>query len=288
MATTTDTVSTRRLIQVLVIVVAALALVGVSVFKFAGHVVYEKAAALGEAVVLPGGVDLYDQTQIAAQADALGVSVSFSPDFAEDGQVVVHSWIPHASVCLYLPAAGMGSWEIGDEPCDGTSLRGGVASVPADERASAGISDPQSWADADNPLIAVVGSGSQATGYGDVYVQNEGPDDVVAVTVTGFNKVTGEPGPKAYFEASVWVRCQPIEGCQYREVAQAPSGRTSSRTFTPSTAFIRVDQDTTAVRVGVRQCLDIKLRLGNDVCTDWNFVGPINVPDNPQLSGNNK
>ena len=152
---------------------------------------------------------------------------------------------------------------------------------------SAGISDPQSWADADNPLIAV-GSGSQATGYGDVYVQNEGPDDVVAVTVTGFNKVSGEPGPKAYFEASVWVRCQPIEGCQYREVAQAPSGRTSSRTFTPSTTFLRVDQDTTAVRVAVRQCLDIKLMLGNDVCTDWNFVGPIDVPDNPQVSGANE
>lgn len=285
--TTTDAVNTRRVTLVLVIVVTALVLVGVGVFKFAGHVAYEKAAALGEAVVLPGGVDLYDQTQIAAKADALGVSVSFSPDFAEDGQVVVHSWIPHASVCVYLPATGMGSWVIGDEPCDGPSLRGGVASVPADERASAGISDPQSWADADNPLIAV-GSGSQATGYGDVYVQNEGPDDVVAVTVTGFNKVTGEPGPKAYFEASVWVRCQPIEGCQYREVAQAPSGRTSSRTFTPSTAFIRVDQDTTAVRVAVRQCLDIKLMLGNDVCTDWNFVGPINVPDNPQSSGINE
>ena len=165
---------------------------------------------------------------------------------------------------------------------------GGVASVPADERASAGISDPQSWADADNPLIAVVGSGSQATGYGDVYVQNEGPDDVVAVTVTGFNKVTGEPGPKAYFEASVWVDVNPSKVASTAKLSHAPSGRTSSRTFTPSTAFIRVDQDTTAVRVAVRQCLDIKLRLGNDVCTDWNFVGPINVPDNPQVSGDNK
>ena len=96
--------------------------------------------------------------------------------------------------------------------------------------------------------------------------------------VHGFNKVSGEPGPKAYFEASVSVRCQPIEGCQYREVAQGVSGRTSSRTFTPASTLIHVPGDTTSVRVAVRQCLDIKLMLGNDVCTDWSLVGPIDVP----------
>ena len=149
---------------------------------------------------------------------------------------------------------------------------------------SFGISDPQSWADADNPLIAS-GSGSQATGYGDVYVQHQGPNDDVAVAVTGFNKVSGEPGPKAYFEASVWVRCQPVEGCQYRELSQATSGRTYSRTFTPFDHLSAGTGGHHAVRVAVRQCLDIKFTLGNDVCTDWNFVGPIDVPSSPQVSG---
>ena len=222
MAATTDTVSTRRLTLVLVIVVAALVLVGVGVFKFAGHVAYEKAAAIGEAVVLPGGVDLYDQTQIAAKATRGGVGVVLAG--FRRGRAGGCAFVDSARERVPVPARNWyGSWVIGDEPCDGPSLRGGVASVPADERASAWISDPQSWADADNPLIAV-GSGSQATGYGDVYVQNEGPDDVVAVTVTGFNRVSGEPGPKAYFKASVWVRCQPIEGCQYREVRKPHQG----------------------------------------------------------------
>ena len=287
-AAATDTVNRRwfrrpRAIVLFVLCsVVILVLLGVGVFKSSGHVAFDQAAALGEAVTSDPAA-LYDQTLITAKAEALGATVSFSPDFAEDGQVVVHSWIPQASVCLYLPATVPWGIGVGDEPCE-DGPRGGPAAFPADERAAFGISEPQSWADADNPLIAV-GSGSQATGYGDVYVQHQGPNDDVAVAVTGFNKVTGEPGPKAYFEASVAVRCQPIEGCQYRELTQATSGRTSSRTFTPLTASLRVPEDTPAVRVAVRQCLDIKLMLGNDVCTDWNFVGPINVPDNPQVSG---
>ena len=270
--------------MITVCTLGALVVLGVGIFTSSGQVAFDQAAALGDAVISDPD-SLYDQTQIAAKADALGVTVSFSPDFAEDGQVVVHSWIPQASVCLYLPSTEAWAMAIGDEPCE-EGPRGGPEDFPADQRAEYGISDPQSWADANNPLIAV-GHGAQATGYGDVYVQNQGPDEGVSVTVNGFNKVTGEPGPKAYFEASVWVRCQPVEGCQYREVAQATSGRTSSRTFTPSTAFVRVPEDTTAVRVAVRQCLDIKFTLGNDVCTDWNFVGPIDVPSRPQVSGTN-
>ena len=179
-AAATDTVNRRwfrrpRAIVLFVLCsVVTLVLLGVGVFKSSGHVAFDQAAALGEAVTSDPAA-LYDQTQIAAKAEALGATVSFSPDFAEDGQVVVHSWIPQASVCLYLPATVPWGLVIRDEPCE-DGPRDGPAAFPADERAAFGISEPQSWADADNPLIAV-GSGSQATGYGDVYVQNQGPNN---------------------------------------------------------------------------------------------------------------
>lgn len=282
MATTTDTRNLGWFKTFLVAAVVLLVLVGVGVFMRAGRVSFDKAVALGEAVT-SDSASLFDKALIAAKAEALGVTVSFSPDFAQNGQVVVNSWIPQASVCLYLPSTEGWATRVSDEPCEEVGAREGPEAVPPDERALAGISDPQPWAEEDDPLIAA-GHGSQASGYGDVYVQAHGSERGEDVVVHGFNKVSGEPGPKAYFEASLSVRCQPIEGCQYREVAQGVSGRTSSRTFTPASTLIHVPGDTTSVRVGVRQCLDIKLMLGNDVCTDWSLVGPIDVP-NPYASG---
>ncbi|MCU0283676.1 MAG: hypothetical protein MUD13_07235 [Candidatus Nanopelagicales bacterium] len=266
-----------RAVGVVAVVVIAAGLIGIGIVKMAGQAAFDKAVALGQAMQAEPE-SLYDKARIAEKADSLGARVSFPPQFAENGVVVVHSWLPMASACLSLPASGAWGFGVGDEPCDPAMVsREGPQAIAADQRAAMGISQPESWADEENPLIAV-GRDAQATGYGDVYVINEGPDEGVAVSVMGFTKVTGEPGRKAYFEASAAVRCQPIEGCQWRDYAMAKSWRNPSRTFTPASALIRLPGDTTSVRVAVRQCLDLRFHQGNDVCTGWNYVGPIEVP----------
>lgn len=174
MATTTDTRNLGWFITFLVAVVVLLVLMGVGVFMRAGRVSFDKAVALGEAVT-SDSASLFDKALIAAKAEALGVTVSFSPEFAQNGQVVVNSWIPQASVCLYLPSTGGWATRVSDEPCEEVVARDGPEAVPPDERAMAGISDPQPWADEDDPLIAV-GHGSQASGYGEVYVQAHVPN----------------------------------------------------------------------------------------------------------------
>jgi hypothetical protein len=272
---------------VFALVVAAalvLALLGLGIVRAAGQASFDRAVALGQALQAEPE-SLYDKARIGAQAEALGARVSFSPRFADDGRVVVHSWLPMASACLSLPATAAWGFAVGDEPCDpAETSRAGPQGLPADQLAALGVSDPEPWAQADNPLIAA-GRDAQAHGYGDVQVINEGPDAGVAVAITGFTKVTGEPGPKAYFEGSAAVACEPIEGCRFREVAMAKSWRNPSRVFTPGSALIRLPAETTAVRVAVRQCLDIAFHQGFDVCTDWNFAGPIEVPPTPGTGG---
>jgi hypothetical protein len=62
----------------------------------------------------------------------LGVKVTFSPEFAQNGQVVVNSWIPQASVCLYLPSTEGWATRVSDEPCEEVVARDGPEAVPPD------------------------------------------------------------------------------------------------------------------------------------------------------------
>lgn len=223
---------------------------------------------------------LTDGSRIAAQAEALGIRVSFSPDFPDDGQVLVHSPIPRAGACLYLPPSAGWAFSADRRPCETLSPAAGRRRSP---RSTGGDEDRRA---------GVVGGPGQPAELrhrrsagdrdGDVYVQHIGGGEGVAVTVDGHLRVDGRPGTEAYFETAAQVPCRDGSSeCQFREVAAARSAPVSSAGFTGTSASIILPEGTTTRRAAVRLCLGLRYS-GDDRCTGWNFTAPINVPPGPR------